>query len=68
MKKHKHIDGIEYGTINVDASEFEPQNMKMRITTMIDGDVYEALKILAVKKNTKYQTLLNKILRKSLNL
>ncbi len=36
---------------------------KIRITTMVDGDVLESLKLKAEAEGVKYQTLLNNILR-----
>lgn len=38
---------------------------KIRISTMLDGDVLEALKIEAEKEGMKYQTFLNHFLRKA---
>lgn len=54
---------IQYGTVHLDEDEFSPENYKVRITTMLDADVLEALKSMAEEKGIKYQTLLNKIAR-----
>ena len=41
----------------------DPANHKVRITTYIDGDVLDALKDRAANEGSKYQTLLNDLLR-----
>ncbi len=46
--------------------EFNSANVKVRITTYIDIDVLEALKVEAKKTKQKYQSVLNKKLRESL--
>ena len=43
--------------------EFNSESVKVRITTMIDLDALKLLKQLAKKRKTKYQTLLNSIVR-----
>ena len=43
--------------------EFEPENMKVRITTFVDADVLDHLRSYGVKNKIKYQTALNSILR-----
>lgn len=58
---------IKYGNVEIDDSEFEPRNVKERITTFIDGDVLNWLKAEAKDQGTKYQTHLNSILRKLMN-
>jgi uncharacterized protein (DUF4415 family) len=60
MSKTKNIS---YGTFETDDSEFHPKNVKVRITTMIDLDVLRSLKEAAKKRNTRYQTLMNEVLR-----
>lgn len=40
--------------------------VKVRITTYLDHDLIDILKKLAQKKDGKYQTLLNEVLRESL--
>ena len=54
---------IVFGDIELDDLEFEPRHVKVRVTTMIDEDVLMALRDLAAKKEQKYQTILNDILR-----
>lgn len=41
------------------------KDLKVKITTYIDSDVYLRLNELAKKQKTKYQTLLNSFLRQS---
>lgn len=60
MKKNKDII---YGDIEITQEEL--LNPKIRINTWIDLDVIEALKLRAKREGTKYQTLLNKILRQT---
>ena len=60
---------IKLGNKNLlDESYEDPKNQKLRITTWIDGDVYDALKALADsgKGNGKYQTVMNEVLRSAL--
>ena len=59
-KKNKKIT---YGTSKLDPDEFDPKYVKIRITTFINLDVIEELKRKAKATGTKYQTLLNQILR-----
>ena len=55
---------ITYGTVDVLADdEFIPSNVKIRVTTFIDLDIVQELKNRAQTSKTKYQTLLNNILR-----
>ena len=54
---------INYGEVELDSLEFEPRNIKVRVTTMIDEDVLTQLKKIAKLRGLKYQTLLNQILR-----
>ena len=58
--KNKKKD-IEYGKVELDELEFDPRKVKVRITTMVDEDVLNALKDIASSKGEKYQTLLNKV-------
>ncbi len=55
---------IHPGKFETDDNEFSPRNVKVRITAMIDLDVLDFLKATAEKKNTRYQTLLNQVLRR----
>ncbi|WP_374000103.1 BrnA antitoxin family protein [Bdellovibrio bacteriovorus] len=57
---------ITYGSVEIDEGEFSPENVKVRVTAMVDGDVLDALKKRAVRESTKYQTLMNRLLRDSL--
>ncbi|MCO5143909.1 MAG: BrnA antitoxin family protein [Oligoflexia bacterium] len=59
----KNKKDIIYGNIDLDPDTFAPQNVKERITTMVDQDALEAFKKIADKKNIKYQTLLNQVIR-----
>lgn len=44
----------------------DPKNHKVRITSFIDGDILSELKLRAEQQGTKYQTLLNQLLRQAL--
>ena len=53
----------------VKGPKLTPEQMgraKVRVTTYLDDDVLEALRKTARKSGTKYQTLLNQLLRQSL--
>lgn len=54
---------IRFGAIDFGADELDPRSVKIRITTMIDLELLKSLKKIAKKKGTKYQTLLNEIIR-----
>ena len=54
---------VVYGDIELDEVEFEPRHVKVRVTTMVDEDVLNALKKIAGSKGQKYQTILNQVLR-----
>ena len=54
---------LKYGDVDLDDLEFEPRHVKVRVTTMIDEDVLNALKKIANSKKQKYQTILNQVLR-----
>ena len=62
----KRKSKIIYGDIELPEDEFEPKNVKVRVTTLIDQDVLWALKALAKERARKYQSLLNAILRANL--
>lgn len=64
MKSSEAKNKIVYGDVDLGPEYFEPKNQKVRITTFLDGDVLEWLREFAEQKNSKYQTLLNEILRK----
>jgi uncharacterized protein (DUF4415 family) len=50
----------------IEKDEFDPKNIKIRVTTFIDLDILEALKKEAARSGKKYQTLLNEKLRKTI--
>ena len=52
-----------FGDVELDDVEFEPRHVKVRVTTMLDEDVLNALKKIASSKGQKYQTILNQVLR-----
>ena len=54
---------IAYGDIELNDLEFEPRHVKVRVTTMVDEDVLDALKKIANSKGQKYQSILNQVLR-----
>jgi uncharacterized protein (DUF4415 family) len=59
---------IVYGDIEADLSleeMLDPKNLKISVTAFIDGDVYDALKVLT-PTGERYQSMLNTILRKVL--
>jgi uncharacterized protein (DUF4415 family) len=59
-KKSKKIN---YGRVDTIDGDLDIKKSKIRITTMIDYPIYEALKDIAEDQGEKYQTLLNKILK-----
>ena len=63
----KNKKDIEYGSVELDETEFLPQNIKVRVTTMLDHDVLDGLKRIAEEKGVKYQSLLNKVARNYVN-
>lgn len=63
--KIKQNKNITYGTVELPDDEFDPKNVKFRVTTFIDLDVVDELRRRAKGSKTKYQTLLNQILRDS---
>lgn len=55
---------IQYGTSDIlDEEAFNPINVKVRITTFVDEDILIQLKAYAKKRGSKYQTILNSLLR-----
>lgn len=69
IKVNKAIDALDKSDLNfgeVEIDEHEFSKGKIRITTFIDEDVYRALKQRARAQGTKYQTLLNDLLREQL--
>jgi uncharacterized protein (DUF4415 family) len=58
---------IKYGKKDLlNESDLDPKNHKVRITSFIDGDILVELKVRAEQQGTKYQTLLNQLLRQAL--
>lgn len=47
----------------IPADEFEPKYAKERISIWIDEDILDEFRNLARKGNTKYQSLINEVLR-----
>ena len=54
---------VVYGDIELDEVDFEPRHVKVRVTTLVDEDVLNALKKIASSKGQKYQSVLNQVLR-----
>ncbi len=55
---------IKYSSIDLfDEEAFSPKKVKVRITTFIDEDLLLMLKDYANKRGSKYQTVLNSLLR-----
>lgn len=54
---------IIFGSFELDSDEFSAQNVKARITTLVDEDALEEFKKIAVSRGMKYQTLLNQVIR-----
>lgn len=59
----KNKNNIEYGNVELPEDEFAPKNVKIRVTTLIDEDVLMMLKNYAKKRGSKYQSVLNALLR-----
>ncbi len=58
---------MKYGKKDLlDESYLDPRNHKVRITSFIDGDLLAELKSRAEQQGTKYQTLMNQLLRQAL--
>jgi hypothetical protein len=57
------MDKIKYGDVDIPSDTFEPENLKVRITTFIDGDLLEECRRQARKLGIGYQTLINMKLR-----
>ena len=61
--KTKKKAPLSYGDKDVDLGDLMPHEIKIRISTMIDEDVVSKLKVMAKQKGTKYQTLINGVLK-----
>lgn len=57
---------IVYGDVEISEEDLKIENAKVRVNTWIDGDIVMELRKRAKKDNTKYQTLLNSVLRSAL--
>lgn len=57
---------ITYGTVEIDDSEFDPKNVKERITIFLDQDIVDSFRERAESQGSKYQTLINQALREHL--
>ncbi len=65
--KAAKVKKIQYGKKDLLLeSDLDPKNHKVRITSFIDSDVLAELKARAQEQGTKYQTLLNQLLRQAL--
>ena len=55
---------LKYGTKDIlDDEIFDPTQVKVRITTFVDEDVLMMLKDYAKQRGSRYQTVLNALLR-----
>ena len=63
MKTNKK--DIVYGDVEISEEDLKIENAKIRVNTWIDGDIVQELRKRAKLENTKYQTLLNNLLRAS---
>jgi hypothetical protein len=55
---------LNYGSKDLlDSDAFDAKKVKVRITTFVDEDVLEMLKSYAKHSGSKYQTVLNSLLR-----
>ena len=66
MKSSKTVKSKRTKKDLLDSTYLDPKNHKVRITSFIDGDVLLELKSRAEQQGTKYQTLLNQLLRDAL--
>ncbi len=53
---------IVYGDVNIPESAFEPQNVKIRISLMVRGDILDAFKSQSEKKGIGYTLLMQQAL------
>ena len=66
IAKKKKKGKINYGNVNIDPEEFNPRNVKIRVTMFVDEEVLDAFRAAAEKHGVGYQTLMNQKLRESL--
>lgn len=57
---------IEYGSVHLNEEDFEPKNLKIRISMWISGDVLDEYKAAAAKEGMGYQTLMQEVLKGAL--
>lgn len=57
---------IEYGSVELDADEFDQKHAKERITIWLDEEVLDGFRERARQENTKYQSLINQALREAI--
>ncbi len=64
----RFIEGTDIDKVRNAAERLGPnvKKAKVRITCMLDRDVLDALRMQADENNTRYQTLMNQILRRHL--
>ena len=63
--KHKK-NKIKYGNVEVPEDPFNPKTSKMKITAWFDADMILELRDRADKEGSKYQKLMNNLLRQAL--
>lgn len=65
--KRKANKKISYGKVELEGTPFDPKQSKVKITTWVDADVLLALREQAARNGSKYQTLMNHILREAVS-
>ena len=65
MSSTDKLEGMAFGTVEIPEDAVNGK-AKIRITMMVDADVLEGFKLRAAEEHTKYQTLMNRILREGL--
>lgn len=58
---------IEYGNVNIPDDAFKEENVKVRISLMLRGDILNHFKNRAKKEGVGYQVLIQQALAQSLN-
>ena len=58
---------ITYGKVEIPEDAFDSQNIKERITIMLDQDILDAYRKKAKETGDKYQSLINRTLRETLS-
>lgn len=58
---------IVYGTYMLPDDEFDPRNIKERITMFVDQDILDHFRKRAKKNGGKYQTMINQALREAMS-